>query len=601
MRVFIALLCGLFIFPSLVSAAEIKTDIKATYSFSDDGSAKVIQHISLQNLSSKFYPTSYEMVIQGEQIDQITVSDADGSIKNEIRDGGNKTTILTVQFDKPIVGKGKVREFTVSYVSQAATRRGQVWEISLPRLANSEFSDNYELRIEIPKNYGHLAFIAPTPNKIEGEVYTFDKSQLVESGVVAAFGNFQTFSFKLKYHLENPKNTQASGVITLPSDTPYQKIYFDQLNPQPVNVHADIDGNWLATYLLDPKQKLDIEAIGQAHILSSPTLPIHSPSEASLSEYVSSQKYWEVNDSTIRALAADLKTPQAIYNFVIKTLKYDFTRLENREGERKGAVKALDSPASSVCTEFTDLFIALSRAAGIPAREVNGYVFTNDPQKNPSQMGLNSLHSWAEYWDTERKTWISVDPTWGSTSGADYFSSFDLNHFAFVVHGEDSERPVSVEKYEISQAEYKDYPLTALSVEWMKPFQFTPFVANTSELKVSNSQGQAVYYTPVSVSATGLPSSSSSRFSIPTLPPYSHVTVPVNFSSTIWAPITTKYLTVAVSGRTITYNIPNTLFVFWHVTIALIASGLIIGLAAAAYYSWSLYLQRRHRSDSVRR
>jgi protein-glutamine gamma-glutamyltransferase len=57
------------------------------------------------------------------------------------------------------------------------------------------------------------------------------------------------------------------------------------------------------------------------------------------------------------------------------------------------------------CTEHALLFVALARAAGIPAREVSGLVYMGD--------GIQRFgwHAWAEV-DLDGR-WVQVDPSWG--------------------------------------------------------------------------------------------------------------------------------------------------------------------------------------------
>jgi protein-glutamine gamma-glutamyltransferase len=56
------------------------------------------------------------------------------------------------------------------------------------------------------------------------------------------------------------------------------------------------------------------------------------------------------------------------------------------------------------CTEFSQLFVALARAASIPAREVSGLVYLGDEIQ-----GFGG-HSWAEVVVDGR--WLAVDPMW---------------------------------------------------------------------------------------------------------------------------------------------------------------------------------------------
>ncbi|HIJ64810.1 MAG TPA: transglutaminase domain-containing protein [Candidatus Hydrogenedentes bacterium] len=56
------------------------------------------------------------------------------------------------------------------------------------------------------------------------------------------------------------------------------------------------------------------------------------------------------------------------------------------------------------CTEHSILFIGLARAAGLPAREVAGLVYTGGPD------AAFYYHQWAKVWIGK---WIDVDPTFG--------------------------------------------------------------------------------------------------------------------------------------------------------------------------------------------
>ena len=58
------------------------------------------------------------------------------------------------------------------------------------------------------------------------------------------------------------------------------------------------------------------------------------------------------------------------------------------------------------CTEHSLLFVALARAAGIPARLVHGLVYA---QGSDGALGLY-WHEWAEAWTGE---WVALDPTFG--------------------------------------------------------------------------------------------------------------------------------------------------------------------------------------------
>ncbi|MBI4663351.1 MAG: transglutaminase domain-containing protein [Verrucomicrobia bacterium] len=78
------------------------------------------------------------------------------------------------------------------------------------------------------------------------------------------------------------------------------------------------------------------------------------------------------------------------------------------------------------CTELTLLFVALARAAGIPAREVGGVMYVNEGTP------LFGWHAWAEIHDGRQ--WVGVDPTWNQVyvDAAHLKLSEDSNDWAWV-------------------------------------------------------------------------------------------------------------------------------------------------------------------------
>jgi len=68
------------------------------------------------------------------------------------------------------------------------------------------------------------------------------------------------------------------------------------------------------------------------------------------------------------------------------------------------------------CTEHTQLFVALGRALGIPARAVTGMIWVD---------GRFYYHAWAE---VQMNEWVAVDPTFGQAPA-------DAAHVRFLVGG----------------------------------------------------------------------------------------------------------------------------------------------------------------------
>jgi len=124
----------------------------------------------------------------------------------------------------------------------------------------------------------------------------------------------------------------------------------------------------------------------------------------------------------------------------------DYNKI-NSKNTRLGADYVMSHPNEAVCLEFSDLFVAIAREKGIYSREIEGYGFSLDPKLQPISLSSDVLHAWPEYFDPVTQNWVSVDPTWENTSGIDYFSSFDLNHIVFSIHGQNPDYPLPAGMY----------------------------------------------------------------------------------------------------------------------------------------------------------
>lgn len=478
---------------------------EVAYRIIDEHNAKVVHLISIANSTTESHATSYSLKIKGASITSVSAYDTVGDHEVEVTKDSDSTIVKTI-FANSVVGEGNVRQFTVEYTdSSVVNKNGDVVEINVPRLSNETQFESYLVRLEVPSNMGSPAFISPEPDNIislgDNTTYLFDKSALNKAGVTAAFGKYQIFSFDLTYHLQNPLALPTRAEISLPPDTSFQKIVFQSIKPIPDGIHEDPDGNWIATYNLGVRERLDVRAVGTAQIFANPWKTA-SISDQDRQRYISSSEYWQIGSDEIKKAASSLKNAREIYEYVVNTLDYNYDRVF-QTSQRLGALAALESPKNAICTEFTDLFIALARASGIPAREVNGYAYTENKTLQPLALVADVLHAWPEYWDEERGVWAPVDPTWGDTSGGiDYFDKLDMKHFSFVMHGDDPASPIPPGSYKLGANPQKDVFVTLGELappQIVKP-EITlsqknslPFQGLTLSVDVVNNSGSALY------------------------------------------------------------------------------------------------------------
>ncbi len=496
--------------PTVVHAeGEFTTSVSTEYEIKPTGITHVRKTFQLKNNVSSIYAKRYGLEVSTNRLQNISVTDKNGKLNANIVQTDNSTSI-GIDFEDKVVGKDQIREFTINYDDpDVAILTGKILEVRIPGLADPEVFENYEVIIIVPEGFSTPAIASPEEYEVQAGTQTKiiyrDSSS---EGISLIFGEEQSYDFSLTYHLLNPSGSRGITQVALPPDTSYQRVTFKEISPRPEKIEQDEDGNWIATYILESKQEQTVVATGLVHVFLTPQpdFPQKLPSPELLQE----DTHWQVNDPQIKQLAEQYKTPKEIYDFVISTLEYNYERLEpDSEPVRLGAVTALSQPNNAVCQEFTDLFIALARANGIPARQAVGYAFTQNPQIRPLSLVQDILHAWPEYYDAEKAMWIPVDPTWGDTTGGvDYFSQFDFSHVVFAIQGHSSEKPYPAGSYKRADVATRDVKIEPsiektsniskyeLSLNQV-PKQFT--WRSHIDMTVQNATGRAWYNIPVQI------------------------------------------------------------------------------------------------------
>jgi len=593
-----------FATPQLVFAqSNFTTGYNVTYNVLDNAVTHVTFDVTLTNKTSQYYASSYSIQVGFRNIENVLARDPDGKITATItkNDDGNS---IDITFNKKVVGLDQKLPFTISFDTRDITQKeGKIWNINIPGLAKQIEYNSFNVNVIVPKFLGSPSYVKPAIGNFSGTNLNFAKEDLGESGISISFGKEQIYNFDLLYHLKNSNLFPIKTEIALPPSTNYQDVEIDDINPKPTDVIYDNDGNWLAQYVLAPSKKVDIRVKGKAKILLRPKK--EELSEEKRKEYLKQQPYWQVNSGQISKLAQELKTPFEIYQYIVKNLTYDFARVEN-EKPRAGALEVLKNPTSAVCLEFTDLFIAIARAAGIPAREINGFAYTQNEKQRPLSLIKDILHAWPEYYNTDLGTWIMVDPTWGNTTGGvDYFHTLDFDHFAFVIKGADSSYPIPAGGYKISDdqktkdvnidfADTFDPPSQALSIseDFLENYSSGSNIAGNILIKnVGN-----VISNPEAVTVT-------TNFLKPTLqkiyfsqiPPYGLLKVPVSFRKPSFLTNKTDTIRIQINESYISKNVLISPFILnkWTSLGGILFVVFAIGLSIIIYKARNLSFFRR--------
>ncbi len=452
-------------------AYDFVTSYDIIYEVLDSSETQAIQSVTIKNLNNKIFATSYTLTVSNIKIYDIEALDSKGSIKTRI-DSQNNSTSVTVFFNDQVIGEQKELKWKLRYKTKdISIKNGQILDIYIPKVSLSANIDSYKITISVPDKFGPAISITPSPTLQEkvGDAtnYGFDKASLEKDSISASFGNYQIFNFRLIYHLKNSNIFPVKETIALPPDIiERQQVFYKTLSKTPDNLYTDQDGNYIASYYLPGHSELTIDLTGTAKVFNEKIDPSKSgvfkeiPKDL-IRKYTAAQKYWETRDKSITKISKDLKesdktvayNAHKVYDFVLQTLSYKNNKAEEEFVSRLGAVNALSHPNDAICMEFVDLFIALARSMGIPAREVNGFAYAKNSTLTPLSINLKGgdvLHSWASFYDPNF-SWVPVDPTWGETSGLDFFNKLDTNHLAFVVKGANSEFPLPAGSYRLPE------------------------------------------------------------------------------------------------------------------------------------------------------
>lgn len=568
------------------AAGEFTANYDVSYAIAPTGATIVTQTVSLINRQTNLYPKQYTILLDTLNVKNIIARDDGGTITPTITQNDGKTEIL-LAFNKQVVGLGKQTTFTLRYENlDIAAKNGSIWEVNIPGITEDADLGTYSVTVQTPPSFGPMSYLKPPP----ADGTRWNRDQMTRGGISAAYGDKQYAKLTLRYYLENPGVTAITQEIALPPDTGFQRVSIDQLNPKPTGVIKDEDGNWLARYTVAAGQKLSIEAIVSVTISLSP--PDITTTQDDLSMYLKPLPYWETEDPAIKALAATYTTPKAIYDYVVATLDYDYERVKTKP-KRKGAVETLKTPKNAICMEFTDLFIAIARAAGIPARELVGYAHTTNAKLRPLSLVSDVLHAWPEYYDQKKGLWIPVDPTWGNTTGGvDYFTTFDFNHIVFAVHGVSSSQPLSAGFYRESGKEGKD-----VIVEFLESANPTPQVTIIPRIEfpnvvtagfrasgtvtVENTSGVAASGVALRVDAEPFPYTISKDNQ--SIGPFSTLTIPISIAVPASTPKGRGTITLTAGERTVTrsFNIQPISWLYLSVSGIIGSLGVLLWIIVA--------------------
>lgn len=160
--------------------------------------------------------------------------------------------------------------------------------------------------------------------------------------------------------------------------------------------------------LASPAQSVEVQSNGDVVLTVKPRrtspsakveLPVTTPEMA---EFVKPDGTPVLGDKTVAAQAREIAgTDRDAWSVARKLADWTFKNLKWKRVDGASAASTLATREAD-CLEFSELFVAMARTLGLPARIVSGLVHTG---------GSFGGHAWVEVWVGE---WVELDPTWGT-------------------------------------------------------------------------------------------------------------------------------------------------------------------------------------------
>lgn len=579
---------------STLALAKFNTTYQINYRIEESGVTHVNFVINQKNNLTVVYATEYGISINETKLTNIKVKDQGIPVEPNILKTLNQTSI-SFPFINKIVGRDKVHVFTIDYdTTDIATKHGSTWQIDIPRLEPDENVTEQTVIVTVPQGFSTPAYIDPKPDVVNGNIYYFSGNKISNKPISAIFGKTQYYKGKLTYHLQGNGIEKTKAEIALPPDTAYQTVYYQSINPKPTEVYLDGDRNVLAKYILNPKQNLDITVDLTVRIDFKPKPALVKPTDI----YLSKHPIWNYENNVFSSPEIkSLSTPRSIYDFVVDKMKYDYGKINRQKPTRTPAAESIINNLSAICTDFTDVYVALARRAGFYARELQGYAISENPDLKPLSLTQDVLHAWPEYYDKDKSTWIQIDPTWTNTTrGIDYFNKLDFNHIVFAIHGLNPEYPIPAGGYRNGDKSKSIFIEPTAEISFPKPTFNIRFVGqeeNDLIFKITNLSGVAFFGNP-KVSGNDYLQTSEQVLD---LAPFSDGIFRVKTQKQPFISKNDLKVIIYINGEP--YEAIATLGSTATPSIILTGLGVFLGLLALG--SWSLHLRRRKQKTALYR
>ena len=102
-----------------------------------------------------------------------------------------------------------------------------------------------------------------------------------------------------------------------------------------------------------------------------------------------------------KGLKTDNEKINAIYNYVIKSISYDYEKIKKIDSTYVPNIDQIIKDTKGICYDYAAVFAAMLRSQNIPAKLIKGY-----------STNVKEYHAWNEIYLVGEKRWMIVDTTY---------------------------------------------------------------------------------------------------------------------------------------------------------------------------------------------
>ena len=428
-----------------------------TVTIRDDLSVKVqLNYIFTLLIEEGYYFDTWSMYIHTADTQRISVENEYGPLNFDKAVEGN-WTLLTIDLGRKVYANQTYLLKVSFYADDRITITGSEKSLGIWTITDDVYKENVTLTVNIPQSYGLVKYEPSFLSKRESADSTILSGQML--GVDAEEQYYLNvkladtvvhYNVTYKYTFTNEgSKTEELGEFTVPGplEGEFQEVLQIDCIPPPFSISHDESGNPRYTFVIGPIDSGEQTTITMHVLIKIRLSPDYNESysvqldkiPSNLLQYTTADEYWEVDNPTINSLSKNLtegkigviNKVKAIYDFVADNIEYDYDKFEKiLSGEETGRYGAITTYnlRKGVCSDYSDLFVSLCRASGIPALVVSGFVYKNDGQFNQTE----NAHGWTEVFIPEYG-WLPVDPTWK------LFGYLDGRHISELIKRDSSE------------------------------------------------------------------------------------------------------------------------------------------------------------------